>query len=579
MTPCWGLRGVSACYGPSVALDDVTWDLAPGAVRAVVGPDGAGKSTLLRVLVGLVPATSGAIDRPPPRQIGYVPARGGVFGELTVAENIAFVGSAHGLSHATLAQRRDVLLGRTGLGDAVDRRAADLSGGMARKLAFAMAVVADPALLVLDEPTTGVDPVSRAEIWGLLAATAADGKSVAMSTTYLDEAERAESVLVLDDGAGVLTGPPSSIVAAVPGALTWSDGCPRSGAAWRVGRRWKTWDPEAATGTGDVEASLEDAVIVAEIAGDGGASVHGSIPRPTQDRGGAKAGAGDVLRADRLVRRFGTYTAVDGFDLSIRAGEVVGLLGANGAGKTTTLRMLLGLLAPSAGSVAHFGAAPSRASRARIGYVAQGLGLWPTLTVAENIGFVEGAYGADPEAARAAVSGVPDRPVGLLPLGQQRRVGFAAAFGHTPDVLVLDEPTSGVSPLARAHLWDAIHEAADAGMAVIVTTHYMDEAAHCGRLVVMAAGRTVAEGPMESIVDDAKAVLVGTEDWAAAFAALKAAGLPVSIVGTACRILGVDPATVEAVLDRARVTADVGLVPATFDEVFVALSRAPAGAA
>lgn len=265
MSGGWGTEHVSVRFGPTAALDDVTWRLSRGAVRAVVGPDGAGKSTLLRVLAGLVSASSGTVRRPPRREMGFVPARGGVFAELTVAENLAFVAAAYGIASTAAVRRRDELTQWTGLAPALHRRAAHLSGGMARKLAFAMAVLAEPLLLVLDEPTTGVDPVSRAEIWRLVAATAASGTAVAMSTTYLDEAERAESVLVLDGGKEVLAGAPADIVAAAPGAVRWSESPPPGFDAWRVGGRWKVWDPGAAPGRGDAALSLEDAVIVAEL--------------------------------------------------------------------------------------------------------------------------------------------------------------------------------------------------------------------------------------------------------------------------------------------------------------------------
>ena len=276
-----------------------------------------------------------------------------------------------------------------------------------------------------------------------------------------------------------------------------------------------------------------------------------------------------LAEAGGVVRRFGRHTAVDGVDLTLGNGEVVGLLGANGAGKTTLIRLLLGLLHPTAGTVALFGSPPSRATRRRIGYVPQTLGLYDDLTARENLAFAQAVFGGPSPLASPALPGLADVPVGELPLGVQRRLAFAQALGHGPDLLVLDEPTSGVDPLSRARLWDTLRTAAEAGAGVLVTTHHMEEAEECDRLVVMAAGRVVASGSVTEIIGHSMVTVVETDAWAPAFAALQAAGLPAALVGTTLRVLGSAPADVAAALDG--VTAQVRSGPATLDERFFEL--------
>jgi len=303
------------------------------------------------------------------------------------------------------------------------------------------------------------------------------------------------------------------------------------------------------------------------------------------------AGAGDRVMGGVLAecvavsRRFGGFTAVDGVDLTIGPGEVVGLLGANGAGKTTLIRMLLGLLPASAGQVRLFGGPPSRQARRRLGYMPQGLGLYDDLTPAENLAFTAAVFGAGRPAAAGAEAPPPEvappaavrygrELVGDLPLGVQRRVAFAAALQHHPDLLILDEPTSGVDPLARARLWETIAAAAEAGAGVLVTTHYLDEAEECGRLVIMADGRVVAEGSAAEITGGRRVCVVEADSWAAALDALEAAGLPAALAGRTLRVPGASLAEVRRALGS--LPARVSEAAATLEERFFELTL-PAG--
>jgi len=263
----WGCRRLAVRYGATRALEEVTFEVAAGTIAAVVGGDGAGKTSLLRALAGTVRPAAGTVRRPGERRLGYVSAGPGVWADLTVDENLSFSGRAYGLDAAELERRIGGLLERTGLAGARDRLAGQLSGGMRQKLALAMAVAHEPDLLILDEPTTGVDPVSRAELWRLLAASAAGGAAVVVATTYLDEAERAATVLVLDRGRSLLEGTPDEVVAATPGLVVEGTDRPEGLAAWRRGARWRAWSPGGAAppGTSPVTLDLEDAVIVAQL--------------------------------------------------------------------------------------------------------------------------------------------------------------------------------------------------------------------------------------------------------------------------------------------------------------------------
>lgn len=283
-----------------------------------------------------------------------------------------------------------------------------------------------------------------------------------------------------------------------------------------------------------------------------------------------------LARADAVSRSFGDVPAVQDVSLTVHAGEVVGLLGANGAGKTTLIRMLMGLVSPSAGSVSLFGHMPDRAARAGLGYVSQGLGLWADLTVRENVTFAATAYGSRPASLAGDLAEAANRPVGQIGLGLQRRLAFAIAMGHEPELLVLDEPTSGVDPLSRARLWDTIHSRAESGVGVLVTTHYLQEAEQCDQLIVMAHGRTVATGTEAEIVGATTAVQVSTDSWAEAFTVLDTAGLTVALAGRDLRVAGSAPDVVAGTLDRAGIGAGIRQVPASLEEVMAMTVRAVA---
>jgi ABC-2 type transport system ATP-binding protein len=283
--------------------------------------------------------------------------------------------------------------------------------------------------------------------------------------------------------------------------------------------------------------------------------------------------SGPLLRADGVSKRFGDFVAVDDVTMDLHAGEVVGLLGANGAGKTTLLRMLLGLLAPSSGTTELLGGYPDRERRSRLGYVPQGLGLYRDLTARENLAFTAQSYGVTPPDPTGDLASSADVLVRDLPLGLQRQLAFLAALEHRPEVLVLDEPTSGVDAVARASLWDTIREQATGGTGVLVTTHYMQEAEQCDRLLLMSGGALVGQGSEDDIVGGTTAVAVRTDDWSRAFAVLDAAGEPVMLAGRSIRVADADPVRLRSVLDAAGIAAEMEPVPATIEERMMVLAR------
>ncbi|MBN2508322.1 MAG: ABC transporter ATP-binding protein [Verrucomicrobia bacterium] len=524
------------------ALEGVSAALRPARITGVVGPDGAGKTTLIRLMAGLLAPTSGTLGvngRDPVRDagflrgfIGYMPQRFGLYEDLSVRENLELHADLRGLAGEERGAAFRRLLEFTGLAPFAARLAGRLSGGMKQKLGLACALLGRPRLLLLDEPSVGVDPVSRRELWSMMGELAARGLTVVWSTSYLDEAERCAEVLLMNDGRLMFSGSPADLTAPMRDRtlqLRRLAGNRRRVLA-RVLRRPEVMDgviqghavrlvlrPGAARpGLEELDAGgqaelvpvaprFEDAFIEALGGGPGGESVLAQRLRPVR---------GDhdtVVEAVALTKRFGGFTAADDVHFAVKRGEIFGLLGPNGAGKSTTFRMMCGLLAPTSGTARVMGidlkTSPSEA-RQRLGYMAQTFSLYGNLTVAQNLKFFSGAYGLRGARQRSAMAEMTEvfrlqpflgTAAGALPLGFKQRLALACAVMHEPALLFLDEPTSGVDPVTRREFWTHINGVVDKGVTVMVTTHFMDEAEYCDRIALVFRGKIIAAGSPDQL--------------------------------------------------------------------------------
>jgi ABC-2 type transport system ATP-binding protein len=580
-------RGVTKSFpgatgGKVHALQGVSLVAQSAALTALVGPDSAGKTTLIRLAAGLMAPDAGEllvlgrdVVRHPQEvqdRIGYMPQRFGLYEDLSVQENLDLYADLHGVGRVERRARYAELLEMTALGPFRDRLAGRLSGGMKQKLGLACALVRSPELLLLDEPTVGVDPLSRRELWHILRRLVDQhGLSVLMATSYLDEAERCAHVVVLHRGHVLVQGPPAEITGEVAhraflasppdgtkardlqarllDAADFVEAVPQAGRV-RFVRAAETESPltrELLSGCAVVptDARFEDGfmALLRQRAGELSTATPSAPSAPSarelapERRSLPRASLPEVaISVSDLVRSFGTFTAVDHVSFTVRRGEIFGLLGPNGAGKTTTFRMLCGLLAPSSGQlrVAGVDLATARASaHERIGYVAQKFSLYAQLTVQENLDFFASAYGlrgerknrrlawALRELELAPYSGLPS---GQLPGGFKQRLAMAAALLHEPDILFLDEPTSGADPLARREFWQRITRLAADGVTVIVTTHFMEEAEYCDRVLVLDAGKVLAEGTPAEIRARAPREEAREPTMEDAFVAIVAAG-------------------------------------------------------
>jgi ABC-2 type transport system ATP-binding protein len=538
MTALAALHGLGQVFSTSTgkvtALQDISAEIAPGVITGVVGPDGAGKTTLLRHLAGLLRPSAGRVEvlghdmardaalaHP---HIGYMPQRFGLYEDLSVAENLALFADLHGLNGAVRDERSRMLLAFTGLAPFTARLASALSGGMKQKLGLACALLSRPQLLLLDEPSVGVDPVSRRELWRIverMMAEAQGAMGVVWATSYLDEAERCTQVLLLHEGRLLSAAPPAAFLAPLQGrvcritlppenrrqavakaktlpgvldALVQGDslrlvlaaGTPPPAAALLGGSETRLVPPRFEDGFIDRLLALGPPAMAAPVT----AAVPVWDARP-------------AIEAQHLIRRFGDFTAVNDVSFSIPRGEIFGLLGPNGAGKSTIFRMLCGLLRPSGGDARVAGQdllTAAAEARQKLGYMAQKFSLYGELTVRQNLDFFARAYGLSGAARREAIASacarfelaaVMESVAAALPLGVKQRLSLAAALLHRPEILFLDEPTSGVDPLNRRAFWTRIGALADQGVTVLVTSHFMDEAEYCDRLAIINEGRAL----------------------------------------------------------------------------------------
>jgi ABC-2 type transport system ATP-binding protein len=523
-------QALTKLFGDLPALDKVTLSAQRGSLTALVGPDGAGKTTLLRMAAGLLRPDHGSLQvlgldvgaHPQAVQdrISYMPQRFGLYEDLSVQENLDLYADLHGVPMQTRRERYDRLLHMMDMQRFTARLAGQLSGGMKQKLGLACTLVRAPELLLLDEPTVGVDPLSRRELWEIVDTLVREQSlSVIVSTAYLDEAERCHQVWVMRNGQVIAGGTPAALRAQADGLChiaTPSAGVRRlladldqhgdivadavpSGGQVRVLLRPGADIATLGLLTRAVDARLEDAIMLMLASG------QNHDPRPPV-RTAPAIGADTVIAVKDLVRRFGDFTAVANTSFSVTRGEIFGLLGPNGAGKTTTFRMLCGLLPASSGhlEVAGVNLRHARAhARSKLGYVAQKFALYGNLTVRENLEFFGGAYGLygqrlaqriDHVRTRFDLHGREEMPASQLPGGFRQRLSMAVGLLHEPDILFLDEPTSGADPQARRSFWRGISELADQGVTIIVTTHFMEEAEYCDRVLIQDAGRVLALG-------------------------------------------------------------------------------------
>ena len=445
-----------------VALENINIAIPYGELTALIGPDGAGKTTFLRMVCGLVVPSSGTLDvlgidvtvNPQKVQdrISYMPQKFGLYEDLSVSENMNLYADLHSVPWEERKERFARLLEMTGLAKFTERLAGKLSGGMKQKLGLACTLVRSPELLILDEPTVGVDPLSRRELWEILQQLVADEElTVLVSTAYMDEAELCSKVIVVEEGKVLYDDAPENLQEYMH---------PPNEEIFKK------------------ERTISDKVII---------------------------------EVKNLVRKFGDFVAVDDVSFQVHEGEIFGLLGPNGAGKTTTFKMLCGLLPASSGelSVAGVNLRTARTqARTNIGYVAQKFSLYGTLTVDENLEFYGGAYGLSDKRLAERMRDVKeqfdllemsDKEAGELPGGYKQRLSMAAALLHEPLIIFLDEPTSGIDPLARRNFWQQITELAADGKTIIVTTHFMEEAEYCDRIMIQDQGKMLAIGTPSEI--------------------------------------------------------------------------------
>ncbi|MFZ1746783.1 MAG: ATP-binding cassette domain-containing protein [Nitrospirales bacterium] len=542
------LRGVSKQFvadgRTAQALRDVSITVRRGHITGLIGPDGAGKTTLMRMAVGLLVADAGQFTTlgldaardslAVQARVGYMPQRFGLYEDLSVQENLDLYADLQGLPRTTRQARYEELMRMTGLAPFTERLAGRLSGGMKQKLGLACTLVRPPELLLLDEPTVGVDPVSRRELWQIVyRLVQQEGMTVLLSTAYLDEAERCNEVILIHNGEVLGHGPPKefrershgrtymvtssttkrralqkslSAAAGVVDALIQGEHVRLVMDSNVLPEPGKLLPNDKGVLIQPVSPRLEDTFITMLQKRHSGAAVSESPKPTTKDPIRWHNGDSPVIDVKNVKRRFGDFYAVKGVTFQVSRGEVFGLLGANGAGKSTLFRMLCGLLPATEGGLRVAGLDLRQAAataRARIGYMSQKFSLYGNLSVCENLQFFSSAYNLSGQRQRERMdwaltefefTSMTDVTSLDLPLGHKQRLAMACALMHEPEILFLDEPTSGVDPLARREFWGRINALAEQQVTLMVTTHFMEEAEYCDRLAIMANGEILGIG-------------------------------------------------------------------------------------
>lgn len=484
-------------------LEGICLSFAPASVSSIIGDGASAKDAILALLNRRRRPVQGKVSGlPGSAQIGYMPSDSGTWPNLSVAENLRFVAKIFGHYDDARAQQ---LLKAADLDRFTDRLARNLSGGMRKKLGVIMAALSEPQLLVLDEPTTGVDPDSRAAILALIKAEAARGATVVVATTYIDEAEDSSQIILTLGSRVMATGTAKQLIACAPQldeqtvaslGEPWQRSAPleRACIAWQL----------------SAQASSDWQGFSTELGQSGKAGTSDSAPaQPTNSRqpqpaSSTQTGSGksatapspkaqDLISVHELRKRFGDFEALKGVSFAVSPGEIVGLIGANGAGKSTSMRIILGLEAATSGQVSVLGQRPgSLQVRKHLGYVPQFVGLAPSLSASENLSFNARQYQCQvPAQVGQWASSFGATPVANLPLSTRRMLACVNATMHAPQLLIMDEPTSGMDPLARLRLWQYLRQLAASGVGILISTHYSSEAAQCDRVVRMRAGQVI----------------------------------------------------------------------------------------
>jgi len=532
------------------ALERFSAQFPSGIVTGLVGPDGAGKTTILRLLAGLLEPDDGTVSifgsndgfgSSLKQDIAYMPQHFGLYEDLSVKENLHLYAQLKAVPKEDRNKKINELMDLTGLTPFLERLAGRLSGGMKQKLGLACALISTPKLLLLDEPSVGVDPISRQELWQMTYRLSKSGIAIVWSSAYLDEAARCEKVILLNEGKTLFDGVPSTLTDRLNNRTFKAE-------AKRLDRRQILGELANTPGVVDIRLQGRNILLLVEEGFTGsteGPATEGLIaglklkkvsptfedafmdmiaPREAKSISTRKVvnqtstlnSNGPAIDAQALTKTFGDFTAANQVSFKVEHGEIFGLLGPNGAGKSTTFKMLCGLLRPTSGSARVAGldltSVPSSV-RARIGYMAQKFSLYGDLSVAQNLDIFARLYGLANKERKSAVDYVVSL-LGLQPylktkgitlsLGFQRRLALAASIMHRPDILFLDEPTSGVDPLTRREFWAFINHMAEQGVTVVVTTHFLDEAEYCDRIALIDKGRIIASGDPDSLKREAK---------------------------------------------------------------------------